>query len=211
VAFSTGNVSLSAQYSGDEAFMQSTSASIPILNGTLDSSSLTVASSGSTSTKLTLAVATGYSGTLQLSCTGLPQNATCTFAPSSVTFPSSTYSASTTLTIQTGTTASLSLPSSPFGNSRPATWAAILGLPGLFALALASRRRKLRIALRTMALLLLLGAAANALTGCAGGGGSSSGGGGGSSTTPPGTYAVKVVASGASGLTQTTSLSVTVQ
>ena len=211
-SFPTGNASLSAQYSGDPNFTQSTSASIPVLNATLASSSLTVASAGSVSDVLTFAVAPGYSGTLQLTCTGLPQNATCTFAPSSVSFTGSTNTAKSTLTIQTGTTASLSLPSSPFGNSRATTWAAMLGLPSLLALALASRRRKLRIALRTMALLLLLGAAANSLTGCAGGGsGSSGGGGGGSTTTPAGTYTVQVVASGASGLSQSTSLSVTVQ
>jgi Pro-kumamolisin, activation domain/FG-GAP-like repeat/Bacterial Ig-like domain (group 3) len=211
-SFPTGNASLSAQYSGDPNFTQSTSASIPVLNATLASSSLTVASSGSATAKLTLAVAPGYSGTLQLSCTGLPQNATCSFAPSSVPFTGTTNSATSTLTIQTGTTASLSLPSSPFGNSRATTWAAMLGLPSLLALALASRRRKLRIALRTMALLLLLGAAANSLTGCAGGGsGSSGGGGGGSTTTPAGTYTVQVVTTGASGLSQSTSLSVTVQ
>jgi hypothetical protein len=209
-AFPTGNVSLTAQYSGDADFMPSTSAATPVLAVTQGSPTLTVAAAGTASDVLTLAVAPGYAGTLQLTCTGLPQNATCTFAPSSVVFSGSSNSSTSTLTITTGTSASLSLPSSLFGGSRTITWVATLGLPGLFALALASRRRKLKVALRTMALLLLLGGFANALTGCGGSNSGSSNSGSGT-TTPSGTYTVQVVATGGSGVTQTTSLNVTVQ
>jgi uncharacterized membrane protein len=209
-AFPTGNVSLTAQYSGDADFMPSTSAATPVLAVTQGSPTLTVAAAGTASDVLKLAVAPGYAGTLQLTCTGLPQNATCTFAPSSVVFSGSSNSSTSTLTITTGTSASLSLPSSLFGGSRTITWAATLGLPGLFALALASRRRKLKVALRTMALLLLLGGFANALTGC-GGSNPGSSNSGSSTTTPSGTYTVQVIATGGSGVTQTTSLNVTVQ
>ncbi|MBB5062877.1 FG-GAP-like repeat-containing protein [Granulicella mallensis] len=209
-AFPTGNVSLTAQYSGDADFMPSTSAATPVLAVTQGSPTLTVAAAGTASDVLKLAVAPGYAGTLQLTCTGLPQNATCTFAPSSVVFSGSSNSSTSTLTITTGTSASLSLPSSLFGGSRTITWAAALGLPGLFALALASRRRKLKVALRTMALLLLLGGFANALTGC-GGSNPGSSNSGSSTTTPSGTYTVQVIATGGSGVTQTTSLNVTVQ
>jgi hypothetical protein len=208
-SFPTGNVSLTAQYGGDATFMPSTSAATPVLAVTQGSPTLTVAAAGTASDVLTLAVAPGYAGTLQLTCTGLPQNATCTFAPASVVFSSSNSSTST-LTITTGTSASLSLPSSLFGGSRTITWAATLGLPSLFALALASRRRKLKVALRTMALLLLLGGFANALTGCGGSNPGSSNSGSGTST-PSGTYPVQVVATGNAGVTQTISLSVTVQ
>jgi uncharacterized membrane protein len=208
-SFPTGDAILSAQYSGDTNFVQSTSASIPVFTVTPGNTSLNVSQAGSVSDVLTLAVASGYSGTLQFTCNGLPQNATCSFSPSSVAFTGSTSSATSTLTVQTGGVASLSLPASHFGGSRTTTWAAMLGLPSLLALALASRRRRLGAALRMMALLLLLCGAANSLTGCAGGG--SSGSKSSSTTTPPGTYTVQVVTSGASGLTQTTSLSVTVQ
>jgi hypothetical protein len=209
-SFPTGNVSLTAQYGGDTNFMPSTSTATPVLAVTQGSPTLTVAAAGTASDILKLAVAPGYAGTLQLTCTGLPQNATCTFAPSSVVFSGTSNSSTSTLTITTGTSASLSLPSSLFGGSRAITWAATLGLPGLLGLALASRRRKLKVALRTMALLLLLGGFANALTGCGGSNPGSSNSGSGTST-PSGTYTVQVVATGGSGITQTTSLSVTVQ
>jgi hypothetical protein len=211
-AFPAGDVSLSAQYSGDANFTQSASASIPVLAVSPGSATVTVSSAGTASDALTFAVAPGYTGTLQLSCTGLPQYAACSFAPSSVVFSGSSNSATSTLTINTGGVAGLSAPSSPFGSSRTVVWAAAMGLPSLLALALARRRRKLRIVLRTLLLLFLLCGAANLVTGCGGSTGPSGGSGGQSGTpTPPGAYTVQVVTSGPSGLTQTTSLSVTVQ
>ena len=126
-SFPTGDASLSAQYGGDANFVQSASASSPVFTVTPGSSSLSVSQAGTVTDALKFAVAPGYSGTLQFTCSGLPQNATCTFAPSSVAFSGSTSTSTSTLTIQTGTTASLSLPSSPFGDSRATTWAAMLG------------------------------------------------------------------------------------
>ena len=207
-SFPTGNINFSTQYSGDPDFTSFTSASIPVLTVTPGSPSLTVSTAGTASDVLTLAVVPGYSGTLQFICNNLPLNATCSFASSSVVFTGGTSSATSTLTIHTGNVASLSLPSSPFRGSRTTTWVATLGLPGLLALALATRRRKLRLTLPTMALVLFLCAATSSLSGCATSSPSNSTP---SSPTPSGTYTVQVVTSGPSGLTQTTNLSITVQ
>jgi hypothetical protein len=208
-AFPTGNVTLTAQYSGDANFTQSTSASVAVLTVTPGSPSVSVSQAGVASDVFTFAVAPGYAGTLQFNCNGLPQYAACTFVSPSVVFTGGASSASSTLTIHTGGVASLSLPPSPFGESRSTPWAAALGLPGLLALALAARRRKVKIALPTMVLLLLLCGAASSLGGCAGSSSQP-----GSSSGPPtstGVYTIQVVTSGPSGLTQTTNLSVTVQ
>ena len=207
-AFPTGDVNLTAQYSGDANFAQSASASIAVLAVSPANSSLTVPASGTVSDVLTFATVHGYSGTLQLTCTGLPQNASCTFAPSSIAFSGGASSATSTITISTGVVASLTSPPSPFGSSRATAWAA-LGLPSLIALGLAIRRRKVTFVLRTIAMLLLLCAAASSLIGCGGSTGPST------STvapsSPAGNYTVQVVSTGSSGLTQTTSLNVTVQ
>jgi len=208
-AFPAGNVSLTAQYSGDGNFIPSTTASLPELAMTAATTSLTVAQTGTVSDVLTASVAPGYSGTVQFSCTGLPVNAACVFSPSSIAFGGTTASATTTLTIHTGGSASLALPPVPFSHPDGISWATALYLPGLLALGLASRRRKLTAAMSATGLMLLLCLGAMSLVGC--------GGASGSSITPPsspptpsGVYQVQVVASGPSGLTQTTSLSVTV-
>jgi hypothetical protein len=75
--FPAGNVVVSAQYSGDANFTQSASPPILVLAMTPAQTALSVASSGSASDTITLAAASGFTGTLQLSCAGLPQNATC--------------------------------------------------------------------------------------------------------------------------------------
>lgn len=207
-SFPSGDVSLSAQYAGDGNFAASTSASMPVLTFTAASTSLTVAASGSVTDNFSITVPSGYAGTLQFSCTGLPQNTNCSFEPASVSFSGTTNTASTILTLTTGSQARLD--SVPFGNkeAHAVRWAALFVLPGLIPL-LVTRRQRLNARLRNVSLLLLLSSAGVWFTGCAGGGGGSSK----PSTpvTPSGNYTIQAVASGPSGVSQSAAVTVTVQ
>ena len=97
---------------------------------TMAASSLagSVASGASVSTNLSFGFATGFAETVTLSCSGLPANATCSFAPSSLVAGSG--SVASVLTIQTGTEAA----AAPFGiagfgpGSNPTALAALLAL-----------------------------------------------------------------------------------
>jgi hypothetical protein len=204
-SFPTGNVSLSAQYAGDANFATSTSASVPVLTLTAASTSLTIQASGTVTDNFSVEVPSGYAGTLQFSCTGLPQNTNCSFLPPSVTFSGGTTTASTVLTLTTGQTARMN--SSPFENTEAHTvrWAAVFALPGLLPLLVARRRRRLSARLRAMSLLLLLCSASVWFTGCGGSNKSSS------PVTPSGNYTMQVMASGPSGVSQSTAVIVTVR
>ncbi len=215
-SFPTGNNTLFAQYGGDGNFVRSTVSS-PILAVTAATSAVTVSPAGTASDVLSFAVAPGYAGTLQLSCSNLPGNTTCTFSPAAVVFSGNSSSANATVTIHTGGVARLSLPHSLTGASEETTWALTLGVPGLLALALKRRHRYMRTALRVLPLLLLLCLTTALVTSCASSPASNSSGSTGTTssptpaTAPTGTYPVQILATGPSGLTQTTNVNVTVQ
>jgi hypothetical protein len=146
----------------------------------------------------------GFTGTVQLACTGAPTKATCTLSKTSVTLDG-TNSVNVTVTVTTTapTTTSLVLPpsSSPFDNTlRPAAlWSCLALLP--VAALLMTRRRKL-------ALFAAFGAVAFVLVAC--GGGSSGGGGGTTPGTPSGTYSLKITGTDGA-LVHTGTVSLTVQ
>jgi subtilase family serine protease len=204
-SFPSGNVSLSAQYAGDANFATSTSASVPVLTLTAASTSLTVPTAGTVTDNLSVSVPSGYAGTVQFSCTGQPQNTTCSFQPASVAFSAGTTAASTTLTLTTGQTARMDSPS--IGNTEAHTlrWAVMLALPGLLPLLI--RRQRLNVLLRGMSLLFLLCSASICLNGCGGSSSSKSS----STVTPSGSYTIQVMASGPSGVSQSTAVVVTVR
>ena len=136
-----------------------------------------------------------FSGTATFSCTGLPQYAACSFAPSTLTL---TAGASTpvSLTITTGPTTTTALqPSQPGSRTSSGGLLALaaLGLPLLWI----SRRQASRLARASLLSLIVLSLSSIALlTGC-GGGPSSSGPSPSQPTaavTPAGTYTVNVVA-----------------
>jgi hypothetical protein len=204
-SFPSGNVVVSAQYSGDANFTQSASPPILVLSVTPGSTSLTVAQAGSVMDTLSLSPIPGYTGTVQLSCSNLPQSATCSFQPSTLVFTGTNSSASASVTIQTGVSAQAAVVPLPGREKdRPALLAAMVWIPGLL-LTLGRNRRK--ISSRIFLLMLLCGMAAG-LTAC---GGSSAPGSGSTGKTPTGAYTVGIVAAGPSGLSQTTNLSLTVQ
>ena len=204
------NLPVSAKYSGDTNFTQSASQPIPILSIIPAQTSLTVPVAGTISDSITLLAASGFSGTLQLSCVGLPQNATCSFQAASVNFPNATNSASTTLTIQTGVrTAALTQPQFPFQSnaSRLNALAGFVWLPGLLATVLVRRRElHLRARARSRLTALLLTCLCTLVTAC-----------GGSlislipSATPAGSTNLQIFATNPTGVSQTAAVSLTVQ
>jgi hypothetical protein len=208
-SFPTGNVVLSAQYGGDANFTQSTSPSISVLSVAPTSTSLTVSQAGSVTDTVNLSSAPGYSGTTQLSCSNLPQFATCTFVPSFFLFAAGSNSGSATLTIQTGASAQGALRPLLPGSSKDkfAILATVIWLPGLLATAITGRGRKTGTRMDRLSLLLVLCCMTAGLTACSG---PSSGSSGGTGLTPAGTYAMQVVATGPTGLSQTTNVNLTV-
>lgn len=201
-SFPAGNVLVSAQYSGDANFTQSSSPPILLLNVSPATSALSVTRGASVTDNLTVAVVPGYTGTVQFSCTGLPAETACAFQPASLTFSGTTNSASVTVTITTNTTASLAGHDSPFGPSDRLVLAAALWLPGMLFAAGLKRRRTLAERLSRIALMLVFTCAASALVGC---------GAPAAPQTPAGAYNVQVLAKGTGGLSQSASLQLTVQ
>ncbi|AXC15111.1 regulator of chromosome condensation, RCC1 [Acidisarcina polymorpha] len=211
-ALPSGDVVVSAQYSGDANFTQSASPPILVLSVVPANTSVTVANAGSVVDQVNLTPAPGYTGTVQLSCSGLPQNSSCDFQPASVAFTGSTSSSSASLTIQTGVSSSAAVqhPHSDGREGPAGTLAAVFWAPGLFLATFVRRRRSVRTrAGKLLVLAFLLCGMGAALGGC--GGGSSSTNPAPTMQTPAGTYTVQLVTSGPGGFSQTASLNLTVQ
>jgi sugar lactone lactonase YvrE len=188
--------------------------SVTITPGT---SSLSVAPGSSVTDKLTLTSVGGYTGTLQFSCTNLPQNTTCSFQPSTVTLSSMSSPQTAVVTIQTsGGTAALRLPGPFLPQDGPLELAAAFWGPGLIAISFAGEKRRLpsrHFCLLIAALTVLAGSLV--LSGC-GSGGSASGNTTQNSppstpATPAGTSTVQISATAGSNTVQSFALTLTVQ
>ena len=174
--------------------------------------SLNVAPGGSVTDTITITPVGGYSGTLQFACAGLPQNATCSFQPATVTVTGTSGAQTTMVTIQTaGGSAELrrGKPFLPGNNSllpAAAFWA-----PGLLAVAIGGRRRRLSAPAYRLIIVLSLLAGTWPLAGCGGGASSTQPTTPSAPVTPAGTSTVKITAAN-SGLTvQSFTLTLTVQ
>jgi hypothetical protein len=159
----------------------------------------------------------GFTGTAALSCTGLPQGASCGFAPASVTLGSS--AATSTLTIAT-TARAATAAVGPASKADPGSpW-----LPGGMTLAVVllpfAARSRTRLSLTQQRILVVLigfvflsgcggggtsggssagGSSSSGGSGGSSGGGSGGGAGGGSTSgTPAGTYVITVTATSGS-------------
>jgi hypothetical protein len=183
-SFSTaGNHTITAAYSGDAnnlaasgTLTQTVDApiSIPTQSG---STTLTVASGSSVSGSITIDAATGYSGLLSLTCSGLPASASCSFTPQipTIAAPSGTY----------GIIVATSSPAPILGTVKDSEtppgaveWCGV----SLLGLLLMGRIRRSRVG--RLCLVLAAGVFVS-LTGCGGGSSKSATT---SSVTPPGTY-----------------------
>jgi hypothetical protein len=204
-AWPSADVSITAQYSGDANFSGSSSQSAQVLTISPSQTVLAVDSAGSVTDVLTFSAASGFSGTVQFSCTGLPQGATCSFQPASITFGGSGSPGSVTMTVKTGAaTASATLPRLRPGSGMTAL-AALLVVPGLFGGALLRRRRLPRLYWQVLSV-FLLGVVCAAMAACGSSPNPST-----STQTPGVSSTVRVVASGASGFSESTSITLTVR
>lgn len=145
-----------------------------------------------------------FSGAINLSCGGLPQDASCSFTPATLNAGSSTRLIITTKASQTAT-----LREMPARGSAPlfALWMHLssIGVFGLFFLGGTDRKKRAKVVLFLLSLVLLVGLAASC-------GGSSTSGNNTTSVpgTPAGSYHITVI--GTSGaMTHTISLTLTVQ
>jgi hypothetical protein len=195
-------------YSGDANYAAGTGAFTPGGGGagsfvlSASPQTVTIARGSSGTTTLSITPQSGFSGTVNLSCavsggtTSLLPS--CSFAQPSITVSGSS-AVTDTLTIAT---VSSSAALTPAVGPSDRTWYAAGGaaLAGILLIGLPGRRRAWQRMLSLMLLVVALG-----VVGCGGGGGSSGGG-----TTPAGSYTVAVTAVG-NGLTQTSSVSVTVK
>jgi hypothetical protein len=199
---SAGNHTITAAYSGDGTNLaasgtltQTVDAPLTVEADSGSSTTLTVVSGQSVGTRVAVAGNAGFSGTVNFSCTGLPMNATCSFAPASVTV-SGAAAATTALTVSTAATTTASARE---GESSRALTVLACGLPllGLLALVPVGRGRRLLLCLGFALFVSMSG-----LTGC---GGPSE-----AAKTPAGTYSFNVVATSGS-TTSTATYKLTVQ
>jgi hypothetical protein len=130
--------------------------------------SLAIMAGAAANTMLTVTPTGGYRGTVTLSCSNLPANASCTFAQNQVTLNGNNQSVNMGLTIQTTKQQARELaPQTPL---TPALLALAFWWPsGLTGVAVFARRRKLVRPARVWQLCLLIlctGVLAAGLSGC---------------------------------------------
>jgi hypothetical protein len=165
---------------------------------TANPASLTISSGATGSTTLTITPTGGYKGTIALSCTSLPTNATCAFAQNPVALSGNNQSV--TLGLQINTTAQQAAGKSPHGTLNPTLLALAFWWPGgLTGLAVFLRKRKL-VKTQPSWLLLLFFACTFALAAGLSGCGTS----GTMTNQTPSTFQVMVVATGTSDAAVTT-------
>jgi hypothetical protein len=208
--FDAGTHTLSASYGGDGSFSPSSttqSQTFTITPGYFAAfppgqSTVSISAPGmSGSTSITVAVSSGFKGTIALSCTQLPSEAACQFSPASVTGTGT--ASQTSVGIQVTTQA----PSTAL-RSRPHPYflaQSISGVGLIFSMVLMSVPKRRRA--RGLFVLLLLGLIV-AVPGCSGGG--SSHGPPPNPGTPTGTYNV-IVNAVSGGTTNSGSFTLVVQ
>jgi uncharacterized protein (TIGR03118 family) len=177
------------------AIANDTSSGTPSFGMSAATSAMTVTSGASVPTILSIAPTYSFSGTVKLSCSGLPVGATCTFLPSQFV-ASPTTPSTAILTIQTTKAMALLEPA-----RRPVAGIATALLLPFAGLLVFYRRRSSALTgiLGVLLLGVVMAAASGAITGC-----------GGSAFTPVGTSKVTVTATSGS-ITQSTTIALTVQ
>jgi Bacterial Ig-like domain (group 3)/FG-GAP-like repeat/FG-GAP repeat len=213
-ALTTGAHSITAQYGGDSNFAASTSKAVtvtvqaavpPSFKLGASPASLTIAAGQKGTATVTVTPSGGFTQPVTFACSGLPSEATCTFAPATVTPGAS--AVTTTLTVSTTAAQASVLRSGMAG---------LLALGSVLLLVMPGSRRVVRWS-RLFGLAVAL-SLSGAFIGCGGGNGGSgssgSSGSGGNTTsnpgTPSGTSTVTITATSGS-ISQTASLQVTVQ
>ena len=174
------------------------------------SSTQTVAPGQVANYALAVAPLGGFNRTVTLTCSGAPAQSTCSVSPNSVTLNGTTTASVAVTVATTGTSASLTRPSSfPRAGNHLALWLAFSGLPGLVLLSSRPRKRHGRLLYGAIFLCMLF--LLMTMSACGGGNGM---GGSGGSATPAGTYNLTVAGtftSGSANLVHSTKLTLVVQ
>jgi uncharacterized repeat protein (TIGR03803 family) len=174
------------------------------------SSTQTVAPGQVANYALAVAPLGGFNRTVTLTCSGAPAQSTCSVSPNSVTLNGTTTASVAVTVATTGTSASLTRPSSfPRAGNHLALWLAFSGLPGLVLLSSRPRKRHGRVFFGAIFLCMLF--LLMTMSACGGGNGM---GGSGGSATPAGTYNLTVAGtftSGSANLVHSTKLTLVVQ
>jgi hypothetical protein len=200
-----GSHSITAQYAGDANDQMSTSialsqviAAAPSFSLSLSPAALTVGSGQNGTSTLTLISSSGFNQPVSFACSGLPQFATCTFNPATVT-PAANGTVTATVIITTNV-ATGAVRGEMRDRGRGETYAAFIGF-GVIALLRKRNRSATKKSAYVVFILLagLLGAVA--ASGC---------GGGVNHLTPFGATSVTITASGGS-FQQSQTLTLTVQ
>jgi subtilase family serine protease len=199
-ALAGGTYSITASYPWNSSFGNSISTpqtlNVQGFKISANPTTVTVTAPGqSGSTTLTVTPLGGFNQSVSYSCTGLPAEATCTFAAASAT--------SETLTIAT-TGPSASLDKIPSRHSR--LFYALM-LPGFLGLLLSAGNRKSRRAMRLLSFVAVLSLAALWMPACGGGGSSTQSNPG----TPVGTNTVTITATAGSLTAPPTIITLSVQ
>jgi len=210
-----GTHSITAQFAGVNGYTSSTSAVVtetvtaPAFSANF-ATAFGVVSGQSISVNMALSAVGGYAGTVTFACGTLPAHFTCSIAPNSVTFPSSTNAALVTVGTSSGT-AALVMPARPGSHIGDEIAAAVLFFPGFGFFAFLFGRRdpktpktgKTHRLLLLFALIVSLGTAAG-LSGCGSSAPSPN-----PNFVPAGSYTIPIVYT-ANGTPTTVNLAVTV-
>ena len=206
--FDSGTHTISASYSGDQSFNTSSTTrpqSFTITPGFYaaigaSQSGVVISAPGSSgTTSVAVSNSTGFNGTINLACVGLPYEATCTFSPATIA-ANGTPSTTNVSILVTTTAATATLTPQ---RQRYLLAQSIMGVGLLLSVVLVSRRHQHARFFFLLLMLMLLSVAPS----CGGGGGGT--GGSGSKTPPPnpGTSAgvtnVTVTATSGSAVSQT--------
>jgi hypothetical protein len=205
-ALALGNHSITAAYDGDANYPAATAAAItqaviaPDFTISASPTSFTIASGNTGTTTITVTPLGTFSGTVTLTCGALPQHATCSFSPATVSPTTTAVTSVLTVNTKSATTASA------FGLNTAVFAMLSFALPGILIIPV--RRKKAAKYLLLSLLLVLTITMVIGLAGC-----------GDSNkqpapvvptTTPAGTYTVPVTISGGS-QSHAMNLSITVQ
>jgi phospholipase/lecithinase/hemolysin len=174
-SLTAGTHSISATYGATQYFTASTSNPVsevvtaPALVASINPTALTITSGATGTATLSVATIGGYTGPVTLSCGSLPDQISCSFSPSTLTFLGANNTLTSTLTVNTGAGLKSSLtPARPMSSSSIFQTIATCSLLPLFGL-LAFRRKSLRNLPLLVLFLLLSSGALLGLSGCGSG------------------------------------------
>jgi sugar lactone lactonase YvrE len=211
-SLAAGTYSITAAYSGDVSFSPSTTAVLtqqvtaPDFTIAANPSSLTIAAGQSGSTTFTMTPVGGFSQSINLTCSGLPQFTTCTFSPATLAANGSNTPGTTQLTIATNVQSSAVASSralhgdrnrSPNDTEDGTITTTLAGILLLYGLGRARRRPGDKVKLLG---LCALTAALLTASGC----------GGSSNNTPAGSSTVTVSAAATGSAARTATLTITI-